>query len=87
MDPKRIFVIHSNECFLLKTQQTPSDAGTMPKVRIAERLRFDHAIELEWADPSICKQKGSKQWLVVKVVACDYFCDCCQQKQSSSPLT
>ena len=27
MDPKRVFVIHSNECFLLKTQQTPSDAG------------------------------------------------------------
>ena len=86
MDSKHVFVVHSNECFLLKTWQTSSDAGVMPKVRIAERLRFDHAIELRWADPSIHRQKGSKQWLVVKGVACDCFCDCCQQKQSSSPL-
>ena len=55
MDSKHVFVVHSNECFLLKMQQTPSDAGMMPKVRIAKRLRFDHAIELEWVDPSIHK--------------------------------
>ena len=60
MDPKRVFIIHSNECFSLKTQQTPSDAGMMPRVRIAERLRFDHTIELEWAVSLDLLTKGIK---------------------------